>query len=267
MTRQTSAINLRLDKKITIGPETQKILDLVNQNKEIKALWRVTNVVAQVRLHMTDHGVKHFQIVANNALTILDFLHRKKIKTQIEEQYHYNYDNAQTVVLMASLLHDIGMTVQRENHEVFSLFLANDLLNELFSFMPDERRVILRSETLHAIISHRKNGIPLTLEAGIVRVADALDLTRRRVNKNRTSPLDIHSVSAAAIDEVEILPGTSTPIKVNITMNHTAGLFHVDELIKKEVEGSGMANHLQINVFMEKQDKRELFKQYLKHQT
>lgn len=267
MRKPSATIQLHLDKKITIGPETQKILDLVNQNHEIKALWRVTNVVAQNRLHMTDHGVKHFQIVANNALTMLDFLHRKKIKTQIEEQYQLSYDNAQTIVLAASLLHDIGMTVQRENHEVFSLFLAKDLLDELFSFMPHERRIILRSETLHAIISHRKNGQPLTLEAGIVRVADALDLTRRRINKNKTSPLDIHSVSAAAIDEVELLPGTSTPIKVNISMNHTAGLFHVDELIKKEVDGSGMATHLQINVFMEKQGKRELFKQYLKHQT
>lgn len=267
MSKQTSSIHLHLDKKITIGAETQKILDLVNQNREIKALWRVTNVVAQNRLHMTDHGVKHFQIVASNALTMLDFMRRKNHKTHLEKEYHFNYDNAQTVVLMASLLHDIGMTVQRENHEVFSLFLAKDLLDELFSFMPQEKRVILRSETLHAIISHRKNGQPLTLEAGIVRVADALDLTRRRVNKNKTSPLDIHSVSATAIDEVELLPGSTTPIKVNITMNHTAGLFHVDELIKKEVDGSGMANHLQINVFMEKHGKRELFKQYLKHQT
>jgi len=262
---KTSITTLQVTIPVAVGLETDQVLTLINKSQEIFALWKVTNLVAQVRLHMTDHGSKHFQIVANNALMMLDFLHRKKIQTNVEKDFNLSYDNAQTVVLLASLLHDIGMSIQREDHEVFSIIMAGDLLNEILAALPIEKRIIIRSEVLHAIISHRKDGKPLTLEAGIVRVADALDLTRSRINQVSTTPLNIHSVSAAAIDEVEILAGSSTPIKVNIVMNHTAGLFHVDELLKKEIDGSGIEQYLQINIFMEKYEKRELFKQYLNH--
>ena len=61
------------------------------------------------------------------------------------------------------------------------------------------------SEVLGAIISHREYGQPLTLEAGIVRVADALDMAKGRsripFERGRVS---MHSLSAAAIEDVEI---------------------------------------------------------------
>jgi metal-dependent HD superfamily phosphatase/phosphodiesterase len=61
---------------------------------------------------------------------------------------------------------------------------------------------------LQAITSHRESGHPLTLEAGIVRVADALDIEegRSRIPFER-GRVSIHSISAAAIDEVVISEG------------------------------------------------------------
>ena len=61
---------------------------------------------------------------------------------------------------------------------------------------------------LQAITSHRESGHPLTLEAGIVRVADALDIEegRSRIPFER-GRVSIHSISAAAIDEVIISEG------------------------------------------------------------
>ena len=66
---------------------------------------------------------------------------------------------------------------------------------------------MVAAEALHAIIAHRRRGEPLTLEAGIVRVADALDMAqgRSRVPFEAGRP-NIHSLSAAAIDEVRIEP-------------------------------------------------------------
>lgn len=248
---------------VKVGSETQKILDLINSNEEIFALWKVTNRIARLRLHMTDHGIKHFQLVSNQALTILDLMHRRKVRSSIEKDFHYSYDAAQSVVLLASLLHDIGMSVHREGHEEFSIMLARNILDTVLSFLDAEKKVVLRSEVLHAIISHRKNGKPLTLEAGIVRVADALDLTRSRILSQHSSILDIHTVSAQAISTVEILEGTHTPVLVNILMNHTAGLFQVDELLTKKVQGSKIEKYLDINVFIQKKGLRQLFKQYL----
>lgn len=72
------------------------------------------------------------------------------------------------------------MSISREGHEEFSLFLANNILHKILDFLPIEERTIVTSETLHAIIAHQSEGKPHTFEAGIVRVADALDMSEGR---------------------------------------------------------------------------------------
>ena len=39
---------------------------------------------------------------------------------------------------------------------------------------------MVAAEAMHAIIAHRRRGDPLTIEAGIVRIADALDMAQGR---------------------------------------------------------------------------------------
>ncbi|MDQ3008037.1 MAG: HD domain-containing protein [bacterium] len=246
-------MNLSIDVPVKVGAVTQKVLELVNESEELFALWEVTNVVAQKRLHMTDHGIKHFQIVTDTALSILDFLHSNKTTFSLEKDYHLAYDYSQTVVLLASILHDVGMSVHREGHEEFSLFIAHQLLEKLLQFLPVRERIIMRSEVLHAIISHRSGGKPLTIEAGVVRVADALDLTRDRISAvNKNNNLTIHEVSADSIDSVTLTAGKKVPIVVDIVMNHTAGLFQVDELLKRKVDGSGIEHFFDIKIILRK---------------
>jgi metal-dependent HD superfamily phosphatase/phosphodiesterase len=181
----------------------------------------------------------------------------------ITRDFDLSEEYAQAVVLLASLLHDLGMSVHRHGHEEYSLFLANSLLREALSFLPTVERTILISETLHAIISHRSDGRPLTIEAGIVRVADALDMTEGRSRiPYELGKVDIHSVSAMAIDEIEIREGKKKPVQINIIMNHTAGIFQVDELLKKKVVGSGIEKYLDIKIFIDKGDGKQLFKDF-----
>jgi len=132
------------------------------------------------RLGMTDHGPVHFQIVANIAIKIARLLEKHKVEMGITRDYDLSKNHAELVVLLASLFHDLGMSIQREGHETFSLILANNLMHRLLDFLEVEPRTIVISETLHAIISHRSGGDPLTPEAGIVRVADALDMSEGR---------------------------------------------------------------------------------------
>src|SRR5207249_6191246 len=90
-------------------------------------------------------------------------------------------DDAEIVVTLASLLHCVGMAVHRGGHEDFSLFLAEPKLRELLEGIYEEPDLtVIVSEVLQAITSHRDYGKPLTLEAGIVRVADALDMEQGR---------------------------------------------------------------------------------------
>jgi metal-dependent HD superfamily phosphatase/phosphodiesterase len=249
---------------IQLGPLSANVLQRINESKELSSIWKVTNVTAKTRLHMTDHGVSHFQRVVDTSLTILDILHNQKIKLSLTTDYDLDYDHSQLVVMLASLLHDVGMSIHRQGHEEFSLFISYDYLNRLLEFLPLEERIILRSEVLHAIISHRSDGRPLSVEAGIVRVADALDLTRTRVEPDEdTKYIDIHTVSANSIDEVEVVPGDSAPVAVNISMNHTAGLFQVDELLKHKINNSGIEQYLDVKVYITKDNDRVLLKQYL----
>jgi metal-dependent HD superfamily phosphatase/phosphodiesterase len=243
----------------------EKTLDLINNNVEIATLWKITNVTAIKRLGMTDHGRTHFQIVAHNGLALQRLLTRSGVQMSIVRDYGLTLHHAEMVVLLASLLHDLGMSIHRSGHEEFSLFLVNTLLRETLNFLPLEEKTIVISEVLHAIISHRADGHPLTIEAGIVRVADALDMTegRSRIPYDE-GKVDIHSVSAMAIDEVEIHAGKKAPIEINISMNHTAGIFQVDELLKRKVMGSGLEAYLEIKVYIDKGEGRQLLKDFFK---
>lgn len=245
------------------NPLLAKVLELVNANLEVQTLWKVVNVHAVSRLAMTDHGPIHFQIVANNALKILRLFEKAGVKPSIVTDFKLTQDHAEVVVLLASLFHDIGMSIHRRGHEEFSVVLSNRLLHEILDFLPIEERTILISEVLHAIISHRRDGQPLTMEAGIVRVADALDMTKGRTRlPYRAEKLDIHSVSALAVDEIEIKEGKQLPVEVSIVMNHTAGIFQVDDLLKEKVRGSGIEQYLKINIYIDKGEGRMLFEDF-----
>lgn len=242
-----------------------QVLGFVNEDIEIRSLWKIVNVHAVKRLHMTDHGPIHFQIVTQNALKILRLLEKVKIKPSVVQDFKLTQDHAEVVVVLASLLHDVGMSVHRKGHEEFSVMVTNRILHRVLDFLPVEERTIMISEVLHAIISHRRDGHPLTVEAGIVRVADALDMTKGRTRlPYQADKLDIHSVSALAIDDIEIKEGKHIPIEVHIIMNHTAGIFQVDDLLKEKVKGSGIEQYLDIRVYMDKGEGRQLFKDFYK---
>lgn len=224
-----------------------KVLEKINSNIEIRTLWRVINVNAIERLGMSDHGPVHFQIVANIALKLVRLLTEAGIEMSVTKNYNLSKDYGETIVLLGSLFHDFGMSVEREGHEEFSLIIANNILRESLDFLPVKERTIIISEVLHTIISHRKGGKPLTIEAGIVRVADALDMSEGRSRiPYGAGEVNIHSVSAAAIDRVEIKKGLDKPISVNIVMNNSSGIFQVDELLKSKVKGSGLEKFIDV---------------------
>ena len=162
------------------------------------------------------------------------------------------------------LLHDLGMSIHRVDHEAFSLFLAADMLGPLLEGIYEEpERTIVQSEVLHAIIGHRKGGRPLTLEGGVVRVADALDMEhgRSRVSLETHLP-NIHSLSAAAVDEVRIVKGEDKPIRVEVKMNNSAGVFQVDDLLAAKLRGSGLENYIEVIASIEAEHEKRLLTIY-----
>ena len=241
----------------------KKALEIINKDVEVRTLWRVININAIDRLGMSDHGPVHFQIVANIALRLTRILLKQNVEMSIVKYYDLTNQHAELVVLLASLYHDLGMSISREGHEEFSLFLANNILHRTLDFLPLEERTIIASEVLHAIISHRSGGDPYTIEAGIVRVADALDMSQGRSRiPYEGGNVDIYSVSAAAIDNVEISEGTDRPIHINILMNNSAGLFQVDELLKRKLQGSGIEDYVKVRAIVEREKEKRLIEEF-----
>lgn len=245
------------------NPLVQQAQDYINASEEIRTLWQVINVNAIDRLQMTDHGPIHFQLVSNIAIKLARMLEDADIELSIQKDHQLSRNHGELVIYLASLFHDLGMTINRRGHEEFSLIIANTVLRDVLQFLPVKERTIVISETLHAIISHRKGGTPYTLEAGIVRVADALDMTSGRSRSGiEAGHQDIHAVSHASIDKVEILKGEKKPILIDISMNNSAGLFQLDELLKEKIKGSGLEEYISVKASVKAETEKSLVKEF-----
>jgi uncharacterized protein len=225
----------------------QALLDAANADEQLKAWWLVQQTNAN-RLGMSDHSWVHVQVVLNVALRIFRLLERRGVEPAMVSDHAMSARDAEVVIASACLLHDAGMSIHRTDHEAYSLFLAASKLPELLRSSYDEpERSVIVAEALHAIIGHRRRGDPITLEAGVVRVADALDMEhgRSRVPFSERRP-NIHSLSAAAIDDVTIEPGEDRPVSITIEMNNSSGIFQVDELLATKLRGSGLEEHVEV---------------------
>ena len=238
-------------------------LAAANASSQLKARWHAAQVTAE-RLGMSDHSWVHLQIVLNRALRLYRLLRQRGVQSAVEADHGLEPRDAEVVIAAGCLLHDLGMSIHRVDHEAYSLFLAADHLDELLAEVYEEpERTIVASEALHAIIGHRSGGRPLTLEAGIIRVADALDMEHGRSRVAVESHLpNIHSLSAAAIDEVRILPGEQRTVRVEIEMNNSAGVFQVDELLGRKLRGSGLEDHIEVVAQIEAEHEKRLLTVY-----
>ena len=226
----------------------RRLLELVEADAQLKAWWHVANVNAVLRLAINDHSWVHIQIVTNIALKLIRQLTKHGVEPSLVRDFRMTADDAEVVVVLAALLHDVGMSVHRRDHEDWSLLLAEPKLRELLADVYEEPdRTVIVSEVLQAITSHRADGEPLSLEAGVLRVADALDMAkgRSRIPFERGS-VTIHSLSAAAIDEVRIADGQSRPVMVEIVMNNSSGIYQVDGLLKAKLRGSGLEPYVEV---------------------
>ncbi len=226
----------------------ERLLEAVNEDPQVKAWWHVSAVNATRRLQMSDHSWVHIQIVLNIGLRLGRLLFRRGVVPSVVADYGMSDRDAEVVIAAACLLHCVGMSIHREDHERYSLFLTADKLGDLLASAYEEpERTIIVSESLHAIIGHRRRGDPFTVEAGIVRVADALDMARGRSRVPfESGHQNIHSLSAYAIEQVKISPGRDRAVRVEIDMSNSAGIFQVDELLATKLRGSGLEEHIEV---------------------
>ena len=246
---------MRIRVPVRANRKLRTVIDRVNKDAQLKGWWHVANVNAVARMEINDHSWVHIQIVTNIALKLLRQLTKHGVEPGLVRDFGLDHDDAEVVVVLAALLHCIGMSIHRHGHEDFSLFLAEPKMRELLDGLYEEPDLtVILSEVLQAIISHRADGEPLTVDAGIVRVADALDMAKGSVS--------MHSLSAAAIEDVTISDGEDRPVKIEILMNNSSGLFQVDGLLKSKLRGSGLEPYVEVIAHIDTETERRLVPMY-----
>ena len=242
----------------------QQLMDRINADAELLQLWKCANINAVDRLNMSDHGEVHIRIVANAGLRILRLLVEAGIQPSVVSHYGLTYDEAEVIVVLAACLHDLGIAVHRDDHERYSLILAYPKARQLLSeIYPEPTLTIIVAETLHAVIAHRADIRCLTIEAGVLKVADALDMTQGRSRiPFEAGQLNIHSVSALAVEAVQIEKGIERPVRLAITLSNSAGIFQVDELLKRKLKNSTLVPYVEVEARIEGETERRLLEVY-----
>lgn len=244
-----------------------RLLKGVNADQELQQLWAMANINAMDRIGMSDHGAVHIQIVANACVKILRLLVEAGIEPDIVKQHGMDKEDAEVLVVLATCLHDIGMAIHRDHHESYSLILgypkARKLLGPIYR---EPELTIMISEVLHAVIAHRGEERTLTLEAGVVKVADALDMTEGRSRiPFESGEVNIHAVSAMAVSKVSLERGEDRPVRVDVQMNNSSGIFQVDELLRRKLTNSSLKPYVEISAWIEdegKEGERQLLEVY-----
>jgi metal-dependent HD superfamily phosphatase/phosphodiesterase len=219
---------------------------------EVRTLLHMSNIMAVHRLRFNDHGPVHAEIVAGAALELFDRLVASGVEpTTVRDGTAPSMDHARLVVMYAAILHDIGNAVHRDMHEKLGAVLARDIVDRALSkIVTDvEQRVMLRQEILHAIHSTAYDVDCLSLEAGVVKVADGLDMAEGRARlPYRLGKLDMHAVSALSIKRVEIDEGLKRPIAVVVHMSDMAGLFQVERVLMPKLRTSGLEDRIEVYI-------------------
>jgi metal-dependent HD superfamily phosphatase/phosphodiesterase len=225
-----------------------RTLDRLAGDTEVQAYLEAQNVNPVSRKGYNDHGSHHVEIVRNRALCLYDLLKRGGVEFNGASQQGLDEADEAVIVALAATLHDVGHVVHRDDHPYYSIPLAADLLDRLLAEDYDTPAAVrMKGEVLHAILCHHTEETPLTREAGVVRVADALDMERGRSRlPYERGGRGIDTLSSQAIRNVSLEPGDGTPVLVEIEMVNAAGVYQVDELLKAKLRNSTIEDQVRI---------------------
>lgn len=241
-----------------------KFVELVDQDIELQQLWKCANVNAVNRAGISDHGEIHIRIVANAALKIFRLLVAGGVTPSIVKDHEMTVEDAEVVVVAAACMHDLGISVHRDMHERYSLFIANNKAREMLGKIYDQPQLaIMVSEVLHAIIAHDADERCFTIEAGAVKVADACDMTEGRSRiPFEQGQVNIHSISALAVKGVSIEKGDERPVRISVSLFNSAGIFQLDNLLRDKVMNSTLIPYVEVTAKVEGDAEKRLFDVY-----
>lgn len=248
---------ISLDRRLLelVPPPLKEITRAMLEDEEIKALQDYANVVSIRRLGFNDHGPVHMRKVVKNALKFANLLHAAAIPMSLEAEEVGTFEDSVFALVAAGLLHDVGMSVTRQDHERYGADLARPIVDRfLLQYCPGEirRQVILRSLIMECIIGHMALIRVHSLEAGLILIADGCDMEKGRARipmllNTEARVGDIHKYSSSAVERITIGPGLTKPISIEIEMSQSVGFFQVEEVLFPKLIVSPARSYIELS--------------------
>jgi len=216
-------------------PRTAAMYELLMSDAALDAHWNLSNYTTVNKLGYNDHGPIHAQVTASYSMQMMTLLVAAGVPFDVVESgAGDSLDDAFLVTLAGILLHDIGNSLHRTNHEAMGVILAERILSRtLPKIYPDiEQQTLIGDFILSAVQCHDMNPNPLFMECALVAVADGCDMTKGRARMPfDLGKIDIHAVSALSIEEVNIKTGQGIPVEIEVLMSNSAGIFQVEQTL------------------------------------
>ena len=248
---------INLEKKIIdkSSGRTREIIEYIFGDKEVSALQEYANIVSIKRLGYNDHGPVHMMTAALNAMQMFDLLIDSGVKLNLESEDLGTTEDSRNAVIIASLLHDVGMTVARNKHEFMGIHIAKPIIERILAkFYADDytKQIILRSLIIECIFGHMATQTVHTLEAGLVLIGDGCDMEKGRARittilSGKPKVGDIHRYSASGIEKVTIQKGAERPIQIKVDMSESVGFFQIEEVLFPKIQSSPIKNYIELD--------------------
>lgn len=261
------SVETKILKKLSKESICYKLVDYLFHDDELQEMQEYANNVSIRRLGFNDHGPVHMRQVAYNAIKMLTILHEANIPTSLEKEEQGSFEDSLCALIMAALMHDLGMAIGRQSHEEMSVLLSQPIMDRTLKYLyPDDlkKRVIIKSVATEAIIGHMSQKRISSYEAGVLLIADGCDMAKGRARiplaLNATPKVgDIHKYSANAINRIKICPGERKPIKIQVEMSSEVGFFQIEEVLLTKINSSPAKHFVELYAGVTGQD----FKCYL----
>lgn len=258
------SIESKILRRLENSPTCLKLVNYLFADEELQEMQEYANSVSIRRLGYNDHGPVHMRQVAGNAIKMLNILQDAGIQTSLEREEIGTFEDSMCAVIIAGLMHDLGMMIGRQGHEEMSVILAQPLMERtLQHILPDDlhRRVIIKSLATEAIIGHMSSRKIHSIEAGIILIADGCDMTKGRaripLSINTTPKVgDIHKYSANAINRIGIHHGDRKPIKIDIEMSAEVGFFQIEEVLISKIDSSPAKEYVELYAGVEGEERK-----------
>jgi len=253
-----------LIESFNLSGNAMKGLKILLANEEVQRVQEFANTVSIIRLGYNDHGPVHMRTVTYNGALMLDLLRKAGIKTSLEADGCGDFEDSLLAVILASMLHDIGMTMGRQNHESHSVILAHPLIDRTLDqvyFDNLRKKITIRSVALEGIAGHMGTVSISSIEAGIVQIADGCDMTKGRARipialGHSPRAGHIHQYSANSIENVDITSGKEKPIRIDVNMSSEVGLFQVEEILMNKISSSTAKQHIELYAIVNNEEPR-----------